>query len=107
MFSNLTIGTKVPALGKKAAFYNIIAIDAKACTLERGDTGSKVRVTTAKAARLLERLERGETVAFQGNASAGGVDGTSAIRDCLIFLVGAEKDGSFVRLTSSEAKGVA
>ncbi len=104
MFDHLKIGDQVPALGRKAAFYYVVALDSKRLTMERGDTGSQVKVTASKCAKVLARIEAGERVKFQGNAGAnGGIDGTSAIRDGIMFVLGLERDGDFVRLKASSA----
>ena len=91
-------GTVIPALGNKATSYIVLSVDEKGFTMARADTASKVRVTNVKIARLLERLNNDRSVLFQGNASKGGVDGTSAIRDALLFAVGAERIGRTVHL---------
>lgn len=112
LFNGIKVGDRVPSLGRKDAFYYVVAIDPKRITLERGDTGSQVKITASKCQKVQDRIDAGDPVNFQGNAPKsgfGGIDGTSAIRDGICYVLGLAKDGKLVRQfrAKSAQQGVA
>lgn len=89
-----------------AAGYTIQSVDPKGFTMLRpaNKAGERkpVRVTRKMVEATLARLLAGEAIAYQGNRSTGGIDGTSAKRDgVLAALAGiAVRDGKLVTLAS-------
>jgi len=104
-FPLVAVGATVPSLGKTPSLYTIVAVTPKGFTLSRAN-GTQAKVSLASLLRCSALLEQGERK-FQGNFNAGGIDGTSMIRDGIMFALGAIKDGSSVRLVTQADRDVA
>jgi len=77
---NLVPGTTVQS--KKGRLYAVLAVDEKAATLERPDTGTRVRVTRAKVEKTAARLEGGEAIPFRK------IDYTVAVEEGVLAALG-------------------
>lgn len=76
----LVPGTTVKS--RKGRLYAVLAADEKAVTLERPDTGSRVRVTRGKVEKTAARLAEGEEIPFRK------IDYTVAVEEGVIAALG-------------------
>lgn len=106
-YPHVVLGADVPVLGNSSkSVYRVVEVDAKGFTLIRLAKQSRVRVTWKKVDRIQGALESASRL-FQGNFSRGGIDGTSATRDAILWAVGAVRDGDRVKLASAAQGGAA
>lgn len=68
--------------------YRIHGFDAKVLVLERGETGSLVRIPRKKVETALQSLLGGVELKFRTPASRGGIDYTIAKESGVLFCLG-------------------
>jgi len=72
---------------RRGAAYRVIEVDARGYTVERFETGSKVRIGWSKVAATKERLERGEVLKYQAHVKDGGISYTVAVAVAVIYAL--------------------
>lgn len=72
---------------RRGAAYSVVEVDDKGFTVERPETGSRVRIGWGMVSRTEERLKRGEVLKYQAHVKDGGISYTVAVAVSVIYAL--------------------